>query len=183
MKTTINHYSNRTIWIHWLSALLIFGLIYTGISMEHAPLDENKFLLYKIHFSIGNLVFILTIIRVFALFKDSKPLGLYPKKSKREIFRKFVYKGFYVVIFWMSISGLVSLSLEGILPALQSGNLKDLPDIAKEGLHPIMLSHHVVAKLIFLLLIFHLGGFLIHFFQKKENTLKRIWFPLAKASK
>lgn len=176
MKIENSKYSNKTIWIHWLSALLIFGLIYTGITMEHSSLDENKFTLYKIHFIIGIVVFTLTIIRVFVLLKSTKLVGLYPENSIREKFRKFVYNGFYIVILWMCISGILSLSLEGILPALQSGNLKDLPEITKDGLHPIMLSHHIVAKFVFLLLIFHIGGFLLHLIQKKENTLKRIWF-------
>ncbi len=174
-KTNLN-YSNRTIWIHWVSAILIFGLIYTGINMEHLEVNPTKFSLYKIHFVIGITVFILTIIRVIALLKDPKPISLYPKNSAREKFRKFVYNGFYIVILWMCLSGILSLSIEGILPAIISLNLSDLPEITKDGLHPIMLSHHIVAKFVFLLLILHLGGFLLHLFTKKENTLKRIWF-------
>jgi len=169
-------YSNRTVWIHWLSSLLIFGLIFTGIKMEHEAVSEGKFLLYRIHFLLGNLVFILTVIRVIALFKDRRPVHLYPKKSLRERFREWVYNGFYVVILWMCISGILSLSLEGILPALQSSQWADLPEINEDGLHPIMLSHHIIAKMVFLLLILHIGGFLLHLVQEKENTLKRIWF-------
>lgn len=175
MQTEVLTYSKRTAWIHWISSLLIFGLIFTGINMEHAPLNESKFLFYRIHFSLGFLVFILTIIRIIALVKDPKPVSLYPKKSLRERFRKGVYYGFYIVIIWMCVSGMLSLSLEGILPSLQSGNWLDLPDISKDGFHPIMLSHHIIAKLVFLLLIFHLAGFVFHLIQKKENTLKRIW--------
>lgn len=171
MKTK---YNNRTIWIHWVSALLIFGLIYTGITMEHQSVSEHKFWLYKIHFAIGLIVFILTIIRVIALIKDEKPKSLYPQKSFRERFRKVVYYGFYIVILWMCVSGIISLSLENILPALQSGNINDFPEINADGFHPIMLSHHIIAKVVFLLLIFHIFGFLLHLIQKKENTLKRI---------
>lgn len=176
MNTQNTTYSRRTVWIHWVSAVLIFSLIYSGITMEHSPLNEKKFFLYKLHFSIGFIVFILTIIRIFALFKDPKPTSLYPVKSTRERFRKLVYNGFYIVIIWMCVSGILSLSIEGILPAILSGLLSDLPEITKDGLHPIMLSHHIVAKFVFLLLIFHLGGFISHLIQKKENTLKRIWF-------
>ena len=169
-------YSNRTVWIHWLSAFLIFGLIFTGIKMEHQTVSEGKFLLYRIHFLLGNIVFILTIIRIIALFKDSRPVNLYTETSFREKFRQWVYNGFYVIIIWMSISGILSLSLEGILPALQSSQWTDLPEINEDGFHPIMLSHHIISKMVFLLLIFHLGGFLLHLIQEKENTLKRIWF-------
>ena len=169
-------YSNRTVWIHWLSALLIFGLIFTGITMEHAPLNDEKLLLYRVHFLLGVTVFMLTILRVVALLKDPRPTPLYAKTSIREKFRNGVYSGFYIAITWMCISGILSLSLEGIVPALQSGQLADLPDISADGFHPIMLSHHLMAKIVFLLLIFHIGGFLIHLIEKKELTLSRIWF-------
>lgn len=169
-------YSKKTVWIHWISALLIFGLIYTGINMETAPHDAHKFSLYKLHFSFGFTVFILTILRVWALLKDERPKALYPKKSVHQRFINFVHYGFYVVILWMCISGILSLFLEGIFRSLQSGLLQDLPEISKDGFHPIMLSHHLVAKLVFLLLIFHIGGFILHLIRKKENTLRKIWF-------
>ncbi len=172
----MKNYSNRTVWIHWLTSILIFVLIYTGINMEHSELNQSKFDLYRVHFLCGDLVFLLTIVRVFALFKDQRPEPLYEPNNKRAKFIKIVHNGFYVVILWMCISGLISLNLEGIIPALKSGNLADLPDITKDGLTPIMLSHHIVAKLVFLLLIFHIGGFVLHLVQTKENTLKRIWF-------
>lgn len=168
-------YSKRTVWIHWVTALLIFGLIYTGINMEHAIHNPQKFSLYKIHFAFGNLVFLLTIIRVFALINDQRPSSLYPKKSMLQRFISFVHYGFYVIILWMCISGISSLFLEGIYPALVSGQFADLPEISNDGFHPIMLSHHIVAKLVFLLLIFHVLGFVIHLIRKRENTLKRIW--------
>lgn len=173
-------YSKRTIWIHWVSALLIFGLIYTGINMEHAAHSRGKFTLYKVHFTLGIIVFLLTILRVVALIKDTRPAPLYPQKSIHQKFIKFVHYGFYIVIAWMCISGMLSLFLEGIYPSLVSGEFADLPEINKDGFHPIMLSHHIIAKIVFLLLIFHVLGFVIHLIRKKENTLKRIWFQTKK---
>lgn len=170
------NYSHRTIWIHWVSALFIFGLIYTGITMEHAAHDLQKFSLYKIHFALGLTVFLLTIWRVVALLKDQRPKPLYPKQSLHQKFILFVHYGFYAVILWMCLSGISSLFLEGIMPSLVSGAFSDLPDISSDGFHPIMLSHHIVAKFVFLLLLFHIAGFVIHLIRKRENTLRRIWF-------
>ncbi len=167
-------YHKYIIWIHWFSALLIFGLIFTGIKMEHQALSIEKFNLYKIHFLLGILVLIATVLRIIAILKYPKPIALYPINSPREKFRNLVYKGFYIILLWMCISGLISLFGEGIFTALQSGKLSDLPEIKEDGFHPIMLSHHVVAKLFFLLLIFHICGVIVHFIQKKENALHRI---------
>jgi len=170
------NYSNRTVWIHWVSALLILGLIVTGITMEKSAHNLNKFSLYKIHFSLGFVVFLLTILRVIALIKDKRPEPLYSIKSFHQRFILFVHYGFYIAIIWMCISGISSLFLEGIMPSLLSGKFADLPEILSDGFHPIMLSHHLVAKMVFLLLIFHVVGYVIHLIRKRENTLRRIWF-------
>ncbi|WNJ17109.1 cytochrome b/b6 domain-containing protein [Pontibacter sp. G13] len=168
-------YSKRTVWIHWVSALLIFGLIYTGINMEHGEHAPAKFDLYRIHFGMGVIVFVLTIIRTLALFRDPRPAHLYRPGSFHQRFIAFVHRGFYVVILWMCVSGIASLFLEGIMPAILSGQFADLPEIGLDGFHPIMLSHHIVAKFVFLLLIFHLVGFVMHLIRKQENTLPRVW--------
>ncbi|MFY0687207.1 MAG: cytochrome b/b6 domain-containing protein [Cyclobacteriaceae bacterium] len=170
------NYSVRTVWIHWVSALLIFGLIYTGINMEHGDHNLQKFNLYKTHFTFGITVFLLTIWRTIALMSDVRPTPLYKEKSFHQRFISFVHYAFYVVIIWMCISGIASLFLEGIFPSLISGKFEELPEIVADGFHPIMLSHHIVAKLVFLLLIFHIVGFMIHLIRKKENTFKRIWY-------
>ncbi len=176
MKAQPKTYHKYIVSIHWVSALLIFTLIFTGIKMEHLSVSSNKLLLYQIHFITGTIVFTLTIIRLIVLLKTEKPYKLYNEKSFRERFRQIVYKGFYVFILAMCISGMLSLFLEGIFTAVQSNKVKILPEISADGFHPIMLSHHIMAKIMFLLLIFHITGFVIHLIQKKENTLKRIWF-------
>jgi cytochrome b561 len=76
----------------------------------------------------------------------------------------------------MCFSGSSSLTIENILPAVIHNNIKELPDIGADGMSSIMISHHILAKFVFLLLIFHIVGFLIHLIRKRENTLKRIWF-------
>lgn len=170
------HYSSRTVWIHWVSTLLIFGLIYTGISMETMEVSATKFNYYRIHFFCGILVFLLTIIRLVALFKDKRPNSIYERGTKMWYLLEGVHYGLYFVILWMCISGIFSLSLEGILPALKSGQFLDLPNIAEDGFHFIMLSHHIVAKFVLLLLLGHIGGVIIYYLRFRVNTLWRIWF-------
>jgi len=169
-------YSSRTIWIHWVSALFIFGLLITGIKMETMEVSQTKFLFYVVHFTLGTVVLILTVIRLVALVKDKKPTALYPNKSFRERMRKVVYYGFYVVLVWMCVSGLLSLNLENITPSLIEWNWEVLPNINDDGFHPIMLTHHIVAKFVLLLILMHVIGFVWHWIAKKDNTIRRIWW-------
>lgn len=172
----VQKYSNRTVWVHWVSTLLIFALIFTGISMETMEVNTIKFNLYRVHFACGISVFFLTILRLVALIKDKRPNSVYGRGTIMWYLLEGVHYGFYVVILWMCISGILSLSLEGIMPALKSGEFSDLPNIAEDGFHFIMLSHHIIAKFVMLLLIGHVGGVIIYYLRFRVNTLPRIWF-------
>lgn len=174
MIKEITKFSKRTIWIHWVSTLLILVLIYTGINMEELLVSENKFTLYRIHFTMGIAVFIVTIVRIIALFKDERPANLYPQNTIKHKLTKWVQNGFYIIISWLCVSGIISICVEGILPSLKSGDWNLLPEITADGLSPIMLSHHIIVKLFFLLLVFHISGFLLHLIKNKEKTLSRI---------
>ncbi|MEZ4911581.1 MAG: cytochrome b/b6 domain-containing protein [Saprospiraceae bacterium] len=123
---------------------------------------------------MGMAVFVLTMIRVIAYFKDPRPEGLYPNGNWRQKLINFVHKGFYWVILWMCISGIISLFVENIIPALQANDASLLPDLTKD-LSAIMLSHHIVAKFVMLFLITHLVGIFSHIFKTKENVFKRIF--------
>lgn len=167
-------YSKRIIWIHWLSTLLIIGLSISGIMMEDAKDTGFKLSLYQLHFVAGILVFLLTIWRVLAYFQDARPADLYPSKSFRQKLIHFVHKGFYWVILWMCISGIVSLFVQNIWQSALSSDVSLLPNVG-ENMSVIMLSHHIVAKFVFLLLIMHVVGAFSHILQTSENVFKRIF--------
>ena len=165
-------YSKRIIWLHWISSLLIFALIFTGISMENETNFSFKLRLYQIHFSLGILVFFLTIWRVIAFLRDKRPSDLYPMQTRQKLIN-FVHKGFYVLILWMCFSGIVSLFVENIWQAVIYNSIANMPDLSSH-LIPIMLSHHIMAKFVFLLLIIHLAGVFSHLLKTKQNVIKRI---------
>lgn len=176
MEISTTKYSTKTAWIHWVSALLIIVSIFTGIMMEEYPHTKEKLSLYMLHFVLGGIVFILTLWRLAVLFKDARPKPLHEKGTFLYFVMNFVHYGFYIGLTWVSISGLISLFVEGIMPALSSLDFAKLPEISADGLYPITLSHKLIGILMLLLLIFHIGGFIIHLIRKKENTLKRIGF-------
>ena len=169
-------YSKRTVTLHWLSSILIIALLVTGVNMEDAPHNMQTLMLNRAHFSMGTLVFLLTLWRLVALLKDERAADLYPKGSFRNGLIKFVHYGFYVVILWMTISGLISIFVEGFVGPTISGDPSALPNMRETGMSVVMISHHLVAKVVMLLLLLHLGGIVSHYIQKKENTLKRIWY-------
>ncbi len=170
----IEKYSIRIIWIHWISTLLIICLSISGIIMEEAKDLNFKLNLYQFHFAAGILVFILTIFRVYAFFKDERPTDLYPTKNFRQKLIHFVHKGFYWVILWMCISGIISLFLQNIWQSTVYNDIAQMPDVRK-NMTAIMISHHIVAKFVFLLFFMHVLGIISYIFHTKENVFKRIF--------
>lgn len=63
MKTQVR-YTHTAIWLHWLMAVLIFGLIPLGIYMSELPQSPEKFALYDFHKAIGVLALLLVIARL-----------------------------------------------------------------------------------------------------------------------
>ena len=78
----MNKYSNRIIWLHWVSAILIIGMAVTGIMMESETNLSFKLRYYQIHFLMGLAVFILTIFRVVAFLKHFLYFEKYEKKHR-----------------------------------------------------------------------------------------------------
>ncbi len=174
METKTTKYSTKTAWLHWVSALLIIVSIFTGIIMEEYPHTKGKLGLYLLHFVLGGVVFILTFWRTTVLFKDARPKSLHEKGTFLYYLMNFVHIGFYIGLTCVSISGFLSLFVEGIMPAISALDFAKLPEMSADGLHPLTLSHKLIGILMFLLLIVHIGGFIVHLIRKKENTLKRI---------
>jgi cytochrome b561 len=166
-------YSIRIIWLHWISSLLIIGLAISGIMMEDAKDLSFKLTLYQFHFVSGISVFLLTILRVFAFFRDARPATLYPQKSNRQKLISFVHRGFYWVILWMCISGIISLFVQNIWQSAIYNDHSLMPDV-RNNMTAIMLSHHIVAKIVFLLFFLHVFGVFSHIIQTKNNIFKRI---------
>jgi cytochrome b561 len=154
--------------------LLIVGLSISGIMMEDAKDLNFKLSLYQFHFATGISVFLLTILRVLAFFQDDRPDDLYPQKSFRQKLITFVHQGFYWVILWMCISGIISLLIQNVWQTAIYNDVARMPDI-RSNMTAIMLSHHIVAKIVFLLFFMHVIGTLSHIVKTKENVLKRIF--------
>ena len=170
----VNKYSKRIIWIHWISSVLIIALIVTGVMAEEAHTLYEKYALYQWHFPMGTVVFVLTLLRVIAFFRDQRPDGLFPKGNRRQKLINFIHRGFYWTILWMCMSGLLSLVLKDIYPAMLESNPEALPDLT-QNIGAILLSHHIVAKFVMLFFIMHVVGVFSYMLQKKKNVLKRIW--------
>lgn len=176
MKITIKNnlsekYSKGTIAIHWVSFLLIIFLIPIGFIMAGMEAGTTKINLLRAHMFIGVLVFVLTLVRVWFFFKHKRPSRLETGSSLHNKLIVWLENSFYFVLIFLCISGIATVVMGGIGPAVKNADVSLLP---KSLDVPPLGAHRALAILLIILLIGHIGGVINHYIKTKENTLKRI---------
>lgn len=160
--------------VHWVSALVIFGLLAIGLYMVELPKGPEKLELVNLHKSFGLLALLLLIIRIPVRIKNPvEPLASISRKD--HIKAKAIQGLIYVLLAVMPLSGIImtltagyNLSFFGleILPSIMEKN-HDLHEIFEE-------VHEFAAWGLMALLVAHIGAALYHHFIVKDETLKRM---------
>lgn len=120
MKPTNNlnqKYSISTIATHWLSTLLILILFPLGIYMSKLEGSE-KLGLIQTHAMLGIAILILTLIRTWTYFKKERPADLKTGSKFNDKLIIWIHKLFYVLLFAITISGIVTMVNGGYIEAL-----------------------------------------------------------------
>ena len=76
-KSTPDRYGSVAIAIHWVTAILIIGLIIAGFIAADTPDSAAKASILRVHAPLGAAVLALTIFRIFWWqFADKKPASV-----------------------------------------------------------------------------------------------------------
>lgn len=172
MTTNTEKYSLTMRIIHWLMAIMILGLIFTGWYMEGLPNDApNKYDLYGWHKSFGLTAFFLVIIRILVRLTSKMP-GLSPKMASWEVFAaKAGHFLLYLFMFAVPLSGIIMSAAGGygldfffteFNPPIEKN--KELSRTAGE-------FHEVLPYILLGVVILHLLGVLKHKFIDKDPEL------------
>ena len=165
--------------LHWLSALLVLGLLVAGFSYAELITDTaTKFNVMQLHKSFGILLLTVTLIRIVCRFS----LGPIPKVSPSSTafehrIAVVLHNVFYVLLIAMPVVGwlIVSTSTKGIpteifglftLPKLIAPN-KELHGLFEE-------MHEILAFVLIGLLLLHIGAALKHHLVYKNDILRRM---------
>jgi cytochrome b561 len=176
-----DNYHYCIILLHWIMALAIFLMLISGVIMQYFDIDKSlKFNLYQYHKSLGILLLISFIIRVFCrIFTYIPPL---PKKFSilEKNLAKLGHYLLYILIFLMVFSGwiMVSSSIYGI-PTIVFGWF-EWPHLAIAGNQYLnqlaKLIHFISAIILFFAIIGHILAVIKHRIKDNEKLIKRIWF-------
>lgn len=172
LKSSTTRYGGVAIAIHWLTALAIFGMLFSGLSAANTSDPETQFTLLRGHAIMGSLIGVLTIFRiVWWLFIDRRPADQPGLSRGQAIASHVVHYGLYAVILVMVSSGFATVILTGANLQLFGSEPLPLPEF---DLAPPMTVHGILARVLIALLIGHIGAALYHQFIKRDRLLARM---------
>ena len=171
-KSSPDRYGRVAIAIHWISALLIIGLMIAGFRAAGLTDPAAKVPLLQVHAPIGAAVLVLTLARLlWWLVADTKPADPAGVPHLQARAAKAVHVLLYVAILGLAGSGIAMMVLSGagdILFGTAPGPLPDFWAFAPRY------GHRVMAALIVVLLGLHVGAALYHQFIRKDRLFSRM---------
>jgi len=188
LSTPSSRYTQVAIWLHWLIAALVTGLMVAGIWMTDAIDDQQTqdlaLKIYQLHKSFGLVVLALTLIRlVWRLLHRSPDFVAGTPAWERRVAAAVQWL-FYLLMICLPVTGWLMVSASPIgLPTLFFGeiNVPHYPAFAGFDYGELELwesrfseIHEYVAYGGIALIVLHAGAALRHHFLLADDTLRRM---------
>ena len=179
VKNTDTSYGVIAKVFHWGMFLILFGLVGVGLYMSDLPADTPdqmvyKFGLYDQHKSFGILILMLVAARL--IWRVINPVPKMPDTMSRleGLSAHAMHMLLYVIMFAQPLSGWLMSSFGGYpvkffgigLPAL-AGKDKALGEFFHE-------AHEIMAILLIVAFVVHVGAALFHHFVRKDDVMTRM---------
>lgn len=162
--------------LHWLMALLIITALLMGVWVVEATpnTDPEKIDLLRNHMMAGVLILILMLIRLVVRSFTEKPPAADAGHVLLNKIGMLTHYAFYVLVILMAGSGIATSIMAGLPDIVFGSSGAPLPETFKNL--PPRIVHGMVGKLLFLLILLHIGAAFFHQFVRKDNLLARMWF-------
>lgn len=195
MTDNAARYTKTAVILHWLIAIVIFGMFALGWFMTDLPKEGPKQMAYdlfdwgiytwqlaeeasprsfyfNLHKSLGITLFGLIILRILWRITHKPPVLLNHKNWERKL-AAGTHHLLYLLMIAMPLSGLImaASSKYGVkwfgIPFIKGLDDDNLRDIFES-------THETIAILILAVVFLHIVGALKHKFIDKDDTLKRM---------
>lgn len=169
------HYTSTAKALHWVIALIIFGLLGLGFYMTDLALSPTKLKLYSWHKWAGVTVFALVVVRL-AWRAAHRPPALPAHMGALERFAAHAgHHLLYVLMVVIPLSGWLMSSAKGV-QTVWFGVLP-LPDLLvkdKEVGDLLQTLHMSLNFVLIAVLLGHIGAALKHHFINRDDVLARM---------
>jgi cytochrome b561 len=175
-RNTNNKWGSVAITLHWLTALVVFGLFGLGLYMTDLNLYHPWY--HKaphLHRSIGVLLFLATLARFGWRLWNPPPSPLATHLWWEKLLARLVHGLLYLLLFAVMISGYLISTADGrgievfnwlTVPATLSGQ-ESQEEIAGS-------AHLLLASTLIAFALLHAGAALKHHFIDRDCTLRRM---------
>lgn len=178
MQPTENSYSSLSKLLHWLMALMIFGLFGVGFWMVDLTYYSAW---YKTaphyHKSFGIVLAALLVVRLAVLFKKRKPAPLASHSQLVQRASKLTHVLLYVLLLLIVMTGyLISTADNRGIEVFNWLVVPGFGEFFDQQADRAGLLHQWLAYGLIALALLHALGALKHHFIDKDATLKRMWW-------
>jgi cytochrome b561 len=161
--------------LHWLTALLVLGLIGLGLWMVGLPLGLDKLYAYAWHKWIGLTVLVLTVLRL--AWRTYRPPPALPDTvtSWERFIAPWSHGLLLVLLLALPLSGWLMSSAGGV-KVIWFGFL-EMPDLVSRDLalfERLRTWHHWLAWTLMAVLTLHVGAVLRHDVLRRDGIFRRM---------
>lgn len=178
LKNTATAYGWVSIILHWLSALLIFGLFGLGLYMVELTYYDNWYHdSFVWHEGLGLIFFALLLVRLIWRQLNAKPTPI-TDSQWQAIVAHWAHRILYLLMLVIPVTGYLISTADGHDLALF--NWFNLPSLTGKVDNMESISgqiHFWLSVVIITLTAGHIGAALKHHWLNKDETLKRILRP------
>jgi len=161
--------------LHWLTALLVLGMIGVGLWMVGLPLSLTKLYVYGWHKWIGLTVLGLTVLRLlWRMYRPPPPLPAGMTRWERAL-APWGHAALLVLLLAMPISGWLMSSAGGV--SVVWFGVLPLPDLVpRDPLTFTMLRtlHHWFAWALIGLIVLHVAAVVHHDLLRRDGIFRRM---------
>ncbi len=175
MRDTHEQFSSLTVSLHWLIGIGVIIMLAFGVYIEDLPRSPEKGQLIGIHKSLGMLIFLLALIRIFWRYINKFPIPLSEIQGWQKTLANLAH--------WVLIIGTVLMPVSGVIMSIGGGHpvgIFGLELIAGTGEEKKILGkighimHGLGGKLFILFVILHFVGAVKHQLIDKDGTMQRM---------
>jgi cytochrome b561 len=178
MSTEINTYTKPAIWLHWITALLMLGMLFFGEDLIRLPRGVSVAGWQpSAHASIGVLILLLGLTRLFWRLGHQPPTLLSTMPRWQVLASYATHWAFYALMIVIPIMGLLALVPYG-------AERLDIEQVTFFKLFPLSVMpnlgdwtgeiHALLSKVAQILVIIHVVAALKHQFWDKDGLLSRM---------
>lgn len=159
---------------HWLSALIVLGLVPLGFymsSIEFSPLMTD---LYAWHKSFGTLLLFIVAFRILWRFSKGVPAPLESHAVWEVWLAKFVHVLLYLGLIGMPVSGWLMTSYGQFPHAFFGFNIPPITPKDQDMYRLMRELHGIFAYCLIAAICLHVAGAFKHHLMDRDSTLTRI---------